>query len=105
MWKINGYVSANIAIDETTDNDDDEGNSLLNLDNEDDEDDNEDGNGESKKQLSLNYVFGDVTCPKKTDSKVNIILHCTGIMRLIYTTISPSITPSVILFIVLLLAI
>ena len=75
LWKENSYTSFNIDIDSDADEDEkDAKKDEIKFD----ESDEEDANPQAKASLSLNYVIGDVTKPKSSDNKQNIILHCTG---------------------------
>ena len=74
LWKENSYISLNIEIDvDAKETEDDETINEIKFDADEDEE-----NPQEKTCLSLNYVIGDVTKPKSSDRKRNIILHCTG---------------------------
>ena len=76
LWKENSYVSLNIEKD--NDIDEEEKDTLKDRIKFDDSDEEEETNSEAKSSISLNYVIGDVTKPKSSNHKQNIILHCTG---------------------------
>ncbi|XP_053383747.1 chromodomain-helicase-DNA-binding protein 1-like [Mercenaria mercenaria] len=64
IWKKNNYKSCNIEINENSDEEEDEG--MV----------DEDDISADVTPRDIHYVLGDVTHPKKTDRKNNIIVHC-----------------------------
>ncbi|CAL1541161.1 unnamed protein product [Lymnaea stagnalis] len=76
LWKANGYKSANVELDDEEEEEEEK-------DQEEDErlsvkfdSDDEESNEAANKQLSINYISGDVTHPVDTLTKNRIIVFC-----------------------------
>lgn len=72
-WKANNYTSHNISLDSEG-----EQNNIETSDDEDTYDEDENDDEENGKTTEINYIVGDVTKPKVSNSQVAYIVHCVG---------------------------